>query len=515
MKSLPRPVRPVGRVPIAPPIRLALGVTAPPVSQSESKKTFHLKHPPQCPVIAHSRLGRLSTQRCVRCSKIWCYKCESKKTGIKHAPPLLLHYWCATCEARNEFVGFKMDFRNNIKAQQALAELRAEEQSTGSGSGGGRARGTTDAHAGNILRMRSYIWTKFSLPSLPAPWTPAMLVSFIYHHVRLDHVWSCIAHYMSSMRRWIRMQAELLSQTPDLTAINSLRVRGALAYAQDVMPHQKSVRLPAWAPHLLLMLAPLVATIPAQVQGIDPLTAEAIYLAAPCPAPILTDQQWDALMDVWAMLHLAFSFIRRSRCAAVEYEYTPWSNAHVDEVRLETVSEQVEWHASLDDLGNPSIMVVGTKEKNFHARNRSKRFFSNDNVAGLPAASLVLWIAAQLRLEKGPLLRRRDGVVWGKTEFSAFADRCSLYMKIDRDRFGMTSFRRGLASMLRRAGRSEDQIAFLGWWTSRDGPKPYLGCERAARLDLLSLEPSSASGAAKYRMARQAAWAALPRAPAV
>lgn len=452
-------------------------------------KPFDLRHPPPCLVKRHAK--RLSTQRCIHCGFVRCYKCVSEKTGKTIVSPALLHFECARCQAKHELVGISSRPLSE-KAYKALTELRVEEELVGIASGAGRAHSTLDLHAGNILRLRQFAHDTFDgLQSMPNPWTPAVYSKFIFQQVRNGFVWSVVDHYMTSMRRWIRLHSELVKIEPDMSAINSERVKAVLAYAKNMMPHQKNIRLPTSRDNVKEMLAPITLLIPLSIlndkgQAAVNASVEIAKLAA-LPAPVLSDSQWNELMDAWVTSHLALTLIRRSRLAAVDYMYEPWASSFVSELDMESLPDTVEWHACLDEKNMPSIMVVGTKEKNFHARNKSKRFLDDLNVLNIPIATILLWIAEQLRLPFGPLFRQRNGTSWSKSHWAKFSDRFTTrVIAIPREKFGMTSFRRGLASLLRVHGMSEAEIAYLGFWTSKNGPKPYMGCERRRRLELLS-----------------------------
>ena len=424
----------------------------------------------------------------IHCSKVECYKCEQLRTGKKRVPPVLLHFECGPCRVRDELSTTSR--RPNTHAAAALDRLHEKELEAGIASGAGRSATTLDLHAGNVLRMRQFANDEFHEPNLPAPWTPAVISAFIFYHIAQDHVWSVVDHYMTSLRRWIRLHFELIRQPPDMSAINSQRVAGVLAYARDMMIHQKKIKLPTTTTHITAMVASVLSMMPVSVDtplGLHSvLHPVALQALAQLPPPELSAAMWDELMDVWVTIHLAITFLRRSAAAAVDYKYEPWTNTHWTELELESLPLLIQWHQSLDDEGEPSIMVVGTKEKNFHQRNRTKRFLRNTNVLDIQCASILIWISQQLRLPLGPLFRRRDGTRWGKTDWARYADRFCARTLMPRDLFGMTSFRRGLAQALRRRGASEPDIAFLGFWSSRDGPKPYLGNERHTRLALMS-----------------------------
>lgn len=442
------------------------------------RPAFDLRHPPKCRQPKHSR--RFTTQRCIHCSTVRCWKCAKRHKK----PPLLLHFVCPPCRARVDLHDLATFGRAepapiSETALATLASLHATEEEAGIASGAGREL-TLAAHAGNILRMREWADANFEIDNLPGPWPAPVIKAFIHHHVQRDHVWSVVAHYMSSLRRWLRFQAALLKVAPDMSQIDSLEVRTTLRYAEFVMPQVKKVRLPVAVSQLKLSLDSVFSVVPPSA-----LTREALVASAANPAPVLSDEQWDQLMDAWADIHLFISFIRRTRLGAVTYEYTPYTAQHWTEHQLERLPDTVQWHASIDDDGDTSVMLVGTKEKNFHIRNKSKRFYRDNNVTGLPLASLAIWLAQQLRLPAGPLLRRRDGRAWGKTDWSAYLDRFALRTGFHRPHLGTTSFRRGLATTLREHGISEADIQFLGYWFSAASDK-YTGAARMARLHVLS-----------------------------
>jgi hypothetical protein len=370
----------------------------------------------------------------------------------------------------------------STKAVAAIELLHDDEKKAGTASGSGRAL-TRDQHAGNVLRMREYVQTTFDQASLPAMWPASVICSFIFYHVRKDHVWSVVDHYMSTLRRWVRHHAALI-QVPEETlmaSINSLRVRSVLAYAKDQMIHQKKIRVPVTAMELRASLAVIFDNVPSAS-----LTPAALAESALMPTPELSEERRNALMDAWIDIHLFMTFCRRAALSAVSYTYEAFELTHWSEQQLEQLPTETEWHSSIDDDGDLSIMVVGSKEKNFHARNKSKRFFRNNNVTGIPVASYVIWIAQQLRMVRGPLFRRGDGRAFTKSDWGAYLDRFAWRTKFTRTLLGTTSFRRGLATLLRERNVSEADIQFLGYWFSASGPSKYTGAARMARLRVLS-----------------------------
>lgn len=387
----------------------------------------------------------------------------------------------------------------STQARIALEELYDEEEAAGISQGGGR-KNTIDQHAGNILRYRLFAFKTFNLPAaLPPGPTSPVLRKFIFYHIHKEHTWGTLAHYMSSLRRFIRLQADLINIAPDFSVINSTRVKAVLAFAQDAMPHEKKIRHPVKPSAIMTFIAPALDAL--EEHMLTPAWLAAHPPGSPMPWEPLSDEEWLEAHDAWVALHQFKSFIRRGRLTHVHYDPQPLDLTPVTEADLQLLDPSVEWHTSIDEDGHPSVMVVGTKEKNFHARTSSKRYIARHSHSGIDAAGYIMWLERRLDMPAGPLIRRsRSGAAWTAADWTLFLDRWSSRTGMPRQFCGTTGFRRGYAVCLREAGLSEERIQFLGYWFSNVSKK-YSGSARMERIRLHSSRtppaPPRAWGASK------------------